>query len=420
MNIEERLRDRLSDGLAGIDPGPGDRLAAEQLGRRLRRRRRLAEGAAAVAVVALVAAVVALPRLGGEDDPAPAPAPPVGGSWRAGAPSPVGPRWMPVSAWTGTEALVLGGGTDSPCPPNASCVEDDPMARDGAAYDPETDSWREIAEAPVPIGYWFRSVVVGQTLVLFDGADGQWLAYDIAADSWSQLPPPPVRLADPGSLAALDGRVYVVARSGQVLTLDVAGRTWSQLPVDDLEPRLTPYAVLPTDDGIFVCGSDPDVPDDGDTPPFTIVDRWNGETWSERFPTTGTVGNQCAHWTGTRLVSNDLQTATGLDGNPPMGGRLDLETGEWTPLPNAPDIEAPHRESWSPGAAEGPLMLGWGYLYDDSDGSWTAIGRPDSKVDSQQAGIWADGSLLVFGGVDERTAYVDPSGISAETWIWTP
>ncbi|GAA4722523.1 hypothetical protein GCM10023350_00800 [Nocardioides endophyticus] len=420
MSIEERLRSLMADGLAGLDPGPGDRLGAEELGRRFRRHRRIAEGAAAVAVVALVATVVAVPRLVGDRESAPAPAPPVGGSWHAGAPSPVGARWMPVTAWNGTEAFVLGGGIDPPCPPNADCVAADTMASDGAAYDPRTDVWREIADAPEPIGYWFRPVVVGRTLVLFDG-NRRWLAYDIESDTWAVLPEAPARLTDTGTVHALDGRVFIAARSGRVLMLDVARRQWSALPADEQEPRLRPYAVLPTDDGIFACAADPEVaPDDGDTPPFTIVDRWDGGAWSARFPTTGTIGDLCAHWTGTRLVALDIQTAPGLDGNPPMGGRLDPETGEWSPLPGAPDVDSRRGDGWYPHAADGPLMAGWGYVYDDAAETWTLLGKPDSAVDSQQGAVWADGRLLVFDGIDEATAYDDPSGISAETWIWSP
>ena len=420
MRIEDRLHGRLTEGLAGVDPGPGDRAGAEALGRRFRRRRRLVEGAAATAVVAAVAAAVVLPRLQGEVNPMPAPTVPAGGSWHAGTPSPVGPRWMPVTAWNGTEAFVLGGGTDSPCPPAASCVAADPMATDGAAYDPATDSWRRIADAPEPIGYWFRPVVVGATLVLFDG-QRRWLAYDIESDSWSDLPAAPRKVADSGFLHALDGRVYVVSRSGRVLVLDVVRRQWSELPVDEQQPHLAPSAVLPTDDGIFACGPDPAVdPDDGDTPAYTIVDRFDGERWSARFPKAGSIGDLCEHWTGTRLANLDSQTAPGLDGNPPMGGRVDPETGEWSPLPGAPDVDTPRGDGWYPHAADGPLMAGWGYVYDDDAETWTYLGRPRSPVDNQQSAVWADGRLLVFDGIDEATAYDDPSGLSDETWIWTP
>jgi hypothetical protein len=416
MSIEERLRSRLADGLAGIDPGPGDRSEVERLGRRMRRQRRIAGG---VAVLAVVALVLAVPRLDRDREPRPAPAPPIGGAWHAGASNPVGPRWAPVVAWTGTEVIAVGGGDGSPCPPNASCVDPDTMARDGAAYDPQTDTWRVIADAPVRIGYWFRPVVVGQTLVLYDG-NRRWLSYSIADDTWSTLPSAPVGLSDGGAIPALDGRIYVPARSGRIQVLDVARGEWSQLPADDQEPRLKAYAVLPTDDGIFVCGADPETREDGDTPRFTVVDRWNGQAWSERFPLAGSIGNLCEHSTGTHLVSLDLQTAPGLDGDPPYGGRLDLETGQWSPLPGAPDVDAAVGDGWHPRADSGPLMAGWGYVYDDAAETWTSLGRPRLPTDTQQSAVWADDMLVVVGGLDEATAYTDPSGLSDETWIWTP
>ena len=70
------------------------------------------------------------------------------------------------------------------------------------------------------------------------------------------------------------------------------------------------------------------------------------------------------HWTGERLVELDLQVSQ--DGTP-YGGRLDPVTREWTPLPHAPDLESDRGEGWSVVAADGPLMAGWGYAYDDRD-----------------------------------------------------
>jgi hypothetical protein len=45
-----------------------------------------------------------------------------------------------VSVWTGRELIVWG---------TAVCVNVRP--RDGAAYDPATDSWRSIAEGPIEL-----------------------------------------------------------------------------------------------------------------------------------------------------------------------------------------------------------------------------------------------------------------------------
>jgi hypothetical protein len=368
-------------------------------------------------VVAVVAgALLGTVWLGGERDDS---RPSSGGEWRELAPMPLAPRYSPVAVWTGDEVLVVGGGIGSPCPPNASCTQPEVMARDGAAYDPDTDAWRPIAEAPTGVGYWFRPVVVGDVLVLF--GDDRWWAYDVGDDAWRTLPAPPRRVEDTGVLSARDGRVYAVARSGRILVLDVAGESWSLLPPSPHRPALRLSSALATQDGVLVSGTTAEPTGDGDTPEFTVVERWDGSRWT-RLPPTGQVG-PFRHWTGERLVELDPQVATGLDGQPPFGGRLDPITGEWTPLPNAPDPHAPSPSNlrWTVVAAEGPLMAGWGYAYDDRTERWTPLGQPrGTDVDAQQSAVWVDGDLVVVGGYDSETAYENPAGLTNHAWAWTP
>jgi hypothetical protein len=416
MTVEERVRRSLEEGLGALGTGVGDIAGVVESGQRIRRRRRLA-GALGVAVVVVLVAVAGGVRLGDGSARTPDPAPPVGGTWRALAPMPLSPRWMPLTVWTGEEALVVGGGIDPPCPPTASCVEADKMARDGAAYDPRTDTWRPIADAPVDAGYWFRTAVVGDTVVVYDG-DQRWWAYDIGADVWRGLPAPDRRVVDTGTLAERDGAVYALSASGRVLALDVASRGWSELPPSPLDPALSRGSVLVTDDAVLVSGSEKVDDWNGDTPLFTIVERWDGTTWS-RYPQTGQVG-PFGHWTGERLIDLDIQVAPGLDGDPPFGGVLDPATGQWSPLPNAPDPDVRRPDGWMPVAADGPLVAGSGYVYDDRTERWTALGAPDSAVDDHQSAVWADGRLLVFGGIDTETGYEDVGGLSRDGWAWSP
>jgi hypothetical protein len=416
MTVEERIRTSLDEGLGALGAGVGDLAAVAESGRRIRRRRRVV-GALGVAVVVALVALAGGVRLGDGSGRTPEPAPPVGGTWRELAPMPLSPRWMPLAVWTGDEVLVVGGGIDPPCPPGASCVEADQMARDGAAYDPRTDSWRPIADAPVDVGYWFRTAVVGGAVVVYDG-DQRWWVYDVGADVWRNLPAPDRRVVDTGALAERDGEVYVLSGSGRVLVLDVAARTWSELPPSRLEPAIRPGSVLVSDEAVFVSGSEKVDDWDGDTPLFTIVERWDGSAWS-RYPQTGQVGG-FAHWTGERLIDLDIQVAPGLDGDPPFGGVLDPATGQWSPLPNAPDPDVRRPDGWMPVAAAGPLLAGWGYVYDDRTERWTTLGAPDSAVDDHQSAVWADGRLLVFGGIDTETGYEDAAGLSRDGWAWSP
>ncbi len=82
--------------------------------------------------------------------------------------------------------------------------------RDGAAYDPEKGFWRRIAEAPMP-GYAHTAVWTGQELIVWGGSDdhesegmkgcvtsfiADGAAYDPERDSWSVLSAHPSARAD--------------------------------------------------------------------------------------------------------------------------------------------------------------------------------------------------------------------------------
>ena len=97
--------------------------------------------------------------------PIPAGIGPVRGEWIRTAESPLSARTETSLAWTGEEILVLGGSLFF-CPPTASCAAPStPPFRDGAAYNPLTDSWRQIADAPAgPVG---STVTVGKDVYVF-------------------------------------------------------------------------------------------------------------------------------------------------------------------------------------------------------------------------------------------------------------
>jgi len=142
-------------------------------------------------------------------------------AWRALAPSPLSPRGGAGGVWTGTELLVLGG---------SDLVGG---LADGAAYDPGADRWRAIARAPrLPgspaafslFGWGSVTAWTGGAAVAVPQGGGSFgpgeegvplLAYDPAADAWSDLP-------------ALGGGVQVLALAGDggdvvAVTLDFTG-----------------------------------------------------------------------------------------------------------------------------------------------------------------------------------------------------
>ncbi|MCW2853489.1 MAG: hypothetical protein JWM84_3153 [Nocardioides sp.] len=394
MTLEDRLARSLHDGLARLDVPKGDLDGVRRAAGRLRRRRRVVAGAAAAGVLVAGVGVVAWDR-GGDDrvsDPAGS------GSWQRLDDAPVPGRAMALAGWTGEEALFVGGDL-APCPSAADCADPFVLARDGVAYDPDSGEWRVLAEAPVPMGYWFRTAMVGDTMVVL--GDGRWWAYDAGDDAWTRLPAPPAPTEDTGSISSADGRVFAMSRRGRVQVLDLATRSWSELPE---APTKLIGAVVATEGGVVVSGP---TRRDGTR---VIAQIWDGSAWTE-VPVP--QRDSFRHWTGERLVGLDPQR--GAEGER-AGGILDPATGEWSPLPE--ELTDSVVTGWSVNAAEGPLVLGWGYLYDDRDGSWTRQApKPEAAADEGVSAVWADGRVVVFGGVDSSARAYEPV---SQAWVWAP
>jgi hypothetical protein len=85
-------------------------------------------------------------------------------------------------AWAGGELLYWGGvraGDDSYAP-----------TRDGYAFDPATEAWRSIPDAPLP-GKYTREVWTGSETIFWgidvDGREGG-VAFDPATERWRVIP----------------------------------------------------------------------------------------------------------------------------------------------------------------------------------------------------------------------------------------
>jgi len=171
--------------------------------------------AAGIAVVALIAAaLVAAFGLAGAESPA-------GSSelqgWERLPDPPLAPRSNVIAVWTGREALFVGGDTFI-CPPSTSCTGDGvTVFSDGAAFDPTTQTWRLIADAPVPLPAAASAVVVDDDVyVLVEEGRARspaFLRYSIADDSWTSLPVLPVERLGWYRLVATDISIVAYAMS---------------------------------------------------------------------------------------------------------------------------------------------------------------------------------------------------------------
>ena len=120
-------------------------------------------------------------------------------SWRGVADAPISPRRYHIAVWTGTE-LIIAGGVDE---------------RDGARYSPATDSWDLISESPIPLGPpagapsegLIGSVWTGDELFVWHVTTDQLAFYDPGADTWTALPPTGLSV-DNGALRSDGEEIY--------------------------------------------------------------------------------------------------------------------------------------------------------------------------------------------------------------------
>lgn len=352
---------------------------------------------AAACVAAAVGALLVLAACGTTDAVVAAEPP---AQWRTLATSPLSPRTHAVSAWTGTEAVFLGGETGDICPPNADCQGGATLAKDGAAYDPVTDHWRRIADAPVALAGPTPPAVLGDEVFLI--ADGALLAYDAGDDRWTRhgrvsqaerwavpIATGDGRLAFGGGSAERDspGRIY-----------DPGARTWTDLPADPLGIDSPWFTATPV--GLVATGTVTEGM--GHTPDLVraeVLDLDAG-TWRV-LPTSDQIGGYRWTWTGTRMLAPSLGGADGGKVEPwgrflPDGGVLDPATGLWGRLPNAPKEQ---RGGWTVDAPGSRWTATGGWVYDDAEASWTRLDTPPGGGVSAGSAVWAGNELIAFGGV---------------------
>lgn len=183
--------------------------------------------AVAAAVAVLVGAVGVAAQMGDDSASRPASQPALGDGWERLPPAPIGPRFQHLAVSTGNGMFVWGGygGNDN--------------LTDGAFYDATTRSWVKVPRAPLArdrgdaIGAW-----TGTEVVVVNGIDGnvKAAAYRPGANTWRQLPDPPLKnSANMMSRAVVvDGEVVVVTVSeegeggvrNEAAVLDAVSSEW--------------------------------------------------------------------------------------------------------------------------------------------------------------------------------------------------
>lgn len=343
------------------------------------------------------------------------------GTWYKLSTPPLSPRQGAITAWTGTEALFLGGDTGPPCPPGTDCASPQARARDGAAFDPERDRWRKTALAPVPLEPHASRAVIGDQVWVV--AEGALLSYDASADAWATHRAPS-SLPEYGQVVADGGRIIVIRGERHRgddpdPVYDTQAQTWSHLPADPLDSAFG-RMLTATSAGLVLTGHDLVAQPGSEKPSFVRAARLAPESdqWQLLADSDQLGGGQWT-WTGKRMVDPTPGGADGGDVNGygrtiPSGGILDPVRGEWSRLPDPPQELG---GGWGVNALAGPLAAGAGWIYDDRDETWTKVARPADGPSRAGSAVWAGEQLIALGGVDEDAGYTIKA-LSGDAWIF--
>jgi Protein of unknown function (DUF1668) len=311
---------------------------------------------------------------------------PATGVWRRLADPPDEVKGAPVAVWTGTELVAFGGDPD--------------YTTHGAIYEPQEDEWRTVSEAAFGNANSSASHAVwtGQQVLLVgflrqgddevDGAQGAAL-YDPATDDWTRLPDAPEVLPylrdavwtgnelvfigpEPGSGSRAPQRLMALA-------LNPATARWRTLPAPPLDVR--GQLLVARSGREIVVGGGNTFPDAGVRPTHKDAAAFDPATSSWRVLPDAPLpfrGNQRHGDVAVHGMVIAFETA---DPN----GRvllLDPVTGAWrlAPGPNRPDLTDPRE---LPGRREAPVVstgrsaLIWGggvASTEYADGSISAVG----------------------------------------------
>ncbi|CAN5471991.1 hypothetical protein BH18ACT3_BH18ACT3_09600 [soil metagenome] len=163
---------------------------------------------------------------------------------------PLTPRNDAVAAWTGSEVIVFGGAEGTVECEGSGCGHLDlPASTDGAAYNPQTRTWRPIAPAPLAASRSPPPVMIGDDLYVIaevhdylDWTISGILRYRVSEDAWSVIPPPADELSLALNLANGGGQLvayeYISYENPpRIWHWDDRASSWELMPTTDTGPR---------------------------------------------------------------------------------------------------------------------------------------------------------------------------------------
>lgn len=227
--------------------------------------------------------------------------------WRTLPPGPKDPAIGAAGVWTGDELIICCGVSDQ--------FADFAVT---VAFDPETNEWRRLADAPIS-GTFSEALWTGEEMLVV--TSGGVAGYDPTTDSWTTYPPPPsgARLNEIAwtgeELIVWSREVERVVHSGYALSLPTG--TWRQLP----DPPAWPAApdVVWTGEHLVIWGGLPAHFVGSERAVGSVYDpvtnSWTemAEALPEPEAFEGNLGSQSLVWTGETVLVSPGAFGSGVD-----------------------------------------------------------------------------------------------------------
>ena len=263
---------------------------------------------------------------------------PLGDRWRLLPRAPLEARGSASAVWTGAEVIVWGGVGDRPEGADSTDLQFGNPFNDGAAYSPDSDRWRRLAESPLSARRDAEAAWVDGRMLVWGGAEYMGSSqltdgalYDPATDSWTLIPEGPLQglLAADSDMAVIGDTVLIVTSSFRGLAIgvfDVGAQTW----VPDVEqPPIrgdVPLALATLDGAALLWGESAEQPGSPIAVRYDPAERsWIPVDVPPRAPgrrdTLTSAGERVVSWSDGR------------------GLVFDAAANHWATMPDAPDIQ---------------------------------------------------------------------------------
>jgi N-acetylneuraminic acid mutarotase len=321
------------------------------------------------------------------------------------------------------------------------------LHRTGGRYDPATDSWAATSLDGAPSGRAGHTAIwTGGRMIVWGGNGNVGGRYDPINDTWTPTtsygaPDPRINQSvvwTGNAMVIWGGDLYIEGPSfpGTGGRYDPVIDTWAPTSTTGAPVFRLNHTAVWTGNKMVVWGGRTYDPFAGDLNTGglydPIADSWTATSTVDapmprELPSAVWTGSTMIVWGGYSLFANQHELKS--------GGRYDPATDTWTPtsLLFAPYSRVGHTATWT-----GSEMVIWGGSnpdpfiyprntggrYNPSSDSWTATsldGAPARRYG--HTAVWADGAVLVWGGVgDGNPAEVNTGGLyhpATDTWTST-